>query len=104
MAKTFTATWLGDGDPTAQMITEGGIRFIKGEAVKVPEDVSFNGIAWANAFKGNPTFATQDDPDEPVDAGEDAEREELTKQLDAAGIKYRANATLESLRGLLAAK
>lgn len=100
MAKTFTATWLGDGDPQSQVIHIGGVRFIKGEPTPVPEDVSVNGVPFAGVIKGNPTFSIGAD-EEPVDAGEDAEKAAVMADLDAAGVRYRANASLESLRKLL---
>ncbi|MCW2763386.1 MAG: hypothetical protein JWR85_3587 [Marmoricola sp.] len=103
MAKTFTATWLGDGDPSAQIITEGGVRFIKGEPTKVSEGLMHNGVHWANQIKNNPTFAVEaGEDDAPKDAGEADEIEATKKLLDEAGIKYRANASLATLRDMLA--
>lgn len=103
MARSFKATWLGDGDPSSQLITEGGIRFIKGEPTDVPADHTFNGMPWAGTIKTNPTFSIGDD-EEPVDAGEEEEVAAAKAELDTRGIKYRANASLESLRHLLAEK
>lgn len=104
MAKTFTATWLGDGDPAAQAITEGGLTFVKGEPVKVPSDLSFNGMGWGDRIRGNPSFAVADEQedDTPVDAGEEEERAAIMAQLDGKGVKYRANAKLDTLRAKLA--
>jgi len=100
MAKTFTATWLGDGDPQAQLVREGGLTFVKGEPVKVSEGLMFNGVHWAQNIKNNPTFSTEDDED-PVDAGEQEEIDATKKLLDEAGVKYRVNASLPSLRDAL---
>jgi hypothetical protein len=102
MAKTFKATWLGDGDPAAQSITEGGITFVKGEAVSVPEDLRFNAISWAERIRDNPAFSIGNDDGDVVVADEEAEKQALRDQLDGLGVKYRPNASLESLRGLLA--
>lgn len=101
MAKNMLVTWLGDGDPQSQIITEGGVRFIKGEAVKVPEDVTYNGVPWAANFKANPTFAV-DEEAHPVVLSEDEERAALMSELDRKGIAHRKNAHLDTLRGLLA--
>jgi hypothetical protein len=101
MAKTFKATWLGDGDPQAQIIEEGGLRFIKGEPTDVPHDHVHNGIAWADNIRANPAFAIGEKNAEVVESPE--ERKALTDQLDAAGIKYPANASVETLRGKLPA-
>lgn len=103
MAKTFKAMWLGDGDPQSQVIEEGGIRFVKGEAVTVPQDLKHNGMWWADIIKDNPTFAIDDTDEDPVDAGEEAERKALTDKLDAANIKHPAKASVEALRKLLPA-
>jgi hypothetical protein len=102
MAKTFKATWLGDGDPSAQSITEGGITFVKGEAVSVPEDLMFNANPWAERIRTNPAFSIGSDDGEVVAADEEAEKDALRKQLDGLGVKYKANASLDALRGLLA--
>lgn len=95
MAKNLTVTWLGDEDPDQQVISHGGITFAKGEAVPVPVT-----HALAPMLKDNPMFAVDEDA-EVVDAGE-AEKDALRDQLDAKGIKYRANASADALRGLLA--
>lgn len=101
--KSFKAIWLGDEDPHSQIVTEAGLRFIKGEPTSVPADLEFNGMKWADNIRNNPTFSIEDDED-PVDAGEEAEIAELKETLDGLGVKYRANASLESLRGALAEK
>ena len=101
MANTFKATWLGDGDPQAQIIEEGGVRFIKGEPTDVPNDLTVNGIDIASRIRGNPTFAIGKEDADVVETPE--ERKALTDKLDAAGIKYPANATVETLRGKLPA-
>lgn len=105
MAKSLNVTWLGDADPHMQIITEAGVEFIKGRPVKVPADHQFGGIDWAPMFKGNPMFSVDEDADEvdadEVDAGEAAEIEATKQLLDEKGVKYRANASLDSLRKLL---
>jgi hypothetical protein len=101
MAKTFKATWLGDGDPGAQSITIGGVTFIKGQATSVPEDVAENGVPFADIIKGNPAFAIGAGDAEPTEAPGEADA--IKAQLDAAGIKYGANDSVETLRGKLPA-
>lgn len=105
MAKSFKATWLGDEDPNQQIITMGGVRFIKGEQVTVPDDYEF-----AEQIQGNPMFAVDNakaepveaiEP-EPVDPDEGTERGALIKELNAAGIKHDGRAKTETLRDLLA--
>lgn len=90
-------TWLGDADPQVQTITEGGVVFVKGKPEKVPEDHS-----WMTKFSQNPHFSVDDDA-EPEDAGEDDELAAVKASLDAKAVKYRSNASLSSLRTLLAA-
>jgi hypothetical protein len=101
MAKTFKATWLGDTDPSAQSITIGDVTFVKGEPTNVPEDIRVNGVEFAEAIKGNPLFAVGDADAEPAEAP--GESDALKAQLDAAGIRYPANASVETLRGKLPA-
>jgi hypothetical protein len=58
-------------------------------------------VEFADAIKGNPLFAVGDEDAEPAEAPNEAE--ELKKQLDEPGIKYHANASVETLRGKLPA-
>jgi hypothetical protein len=90
-------TWLGDADPQVQTITDGGVTFVKGRPEKVSE-----GHSWIGKFSENPHFSVDDDA-EVEDAGEDDEIAAVKASLDAKGVKYRANASLSSLRTLLAA-
>lgn len=99
MAKSFKATWLGDGDPQAQIINVGDVRFIKGEPTTVPEDLKVNGVPFANAIRENPLFAIGSEDADVTETPEEVEA--LKAQLDAAGIKYSANASAETLRGKL---
>lgn len=101
MAKTFKATWLGDGDPNAQVITIGGLTFVKGQPTTVSEDLSENGVPFADAIRNNPAFSVGNDDGEVTESPE--ELDALKAQLDAAGITYPANATVETLRGKLPA-
>jgi len=108
-SKTFTATWLGDEDPLQQIITEGGVRFIKGEPTKVPHDLEFNGIKWASQIKGNPMFAIDekadviesDEDEQPEEEG--TERAALRAELNKRGIKYGPNSGIATLRDKLSA-
>ncbi len=96
MAKTLSVVWLGDADPSQQVITQNGLTFVKGEATSVPAD-----HADAQKLKENPMFAVNEDAD-PVDAEEEAEIAALKEALDAKGIRYRSNANIASLRKALA--
>lgn len=101
MAGNMQVTWLGDADPSQQVITEGGIRFVKGEAAKVPLDVMFNGRSWARKFQGNPMFSVEIDATED---GDDAdEKAALKAQLRDAGEAVQGNPSLETLRTRVAA-
>lgn len=96
MADALSVTWLGDEDPNQQIITEGGVRFIKGESVEVPADVSFNGVPWADKFRGNPKFS--------VEGGDEAaEKADLKAKLRDAGETVQGNPSLETLRARVAA-
>jgi len=102
MSKPFKATWLGDGSPEAQIITEGGLRFIKGEAASVPADLMFNGLPWADQIRNNPMFEVGTvDEDELNTSDEDAELEELREHLDALGVSYSKTAKAPALRAKL---
>lgn len=93
-AKSVTATWLGDDDPLQQVITEGGVRFIKGEATEVPGDLKFNGVPWAQKIRRNPMFSVEDEPED----GDADEKAELKARLKAAGEEVKGNPSLETLR------
>jgi hypothetical protein len=96
--RAFSATWIGDDDPGAQIIHMGGLRFIKGEATQVPGDHHM-----AETIKENPLFATgNDDPAPTPAANEEEERVRLQALLDQRGIKVRANASPETMREALA--
>jgi len=100
MAKSLSVTWLGDEDPYRQIVTEAGIDFVKGQVVKVAADHKFGERLWSPKFKANPMFAVDEVADE-VDAGEEAEIAATKELLDGKGVKYRANASLDTLRKLL---
>jgi len=107
--KTMSVTWLGDVDASRQLVTDGGITFVKGEAVKVPVDVEFNGRPWANKFRGNPAFAVDekadvvesDEAEQPEEEG--TEKAALKAELRQRGEEVKGNPSLETLRNRLAA-
>ena len=102
MAKSFTATWLGDGSPEAQIITEGGLEFIKGRPVTVPAGHTFNGIDWAEQIRSNPMFEVGTVDEEELNTNdEDAELVELRADLDALGVSYSKTAKAPALRAKL---
>jgi hypothetical protein len=102
MGKAFTATWLGDGSPEAQIINEGGLEFIKGRPVTVPADHTFNGFDWAEQIRRNPMFEVGTaDEDDLNTSDDDAEVTELREMLDGLGVKYAASAKAPALRAKL---
>ena len=102
MAKAFTATWLGDGSPEAQIITEGGLEFIKGRPTTVPADHKHNGIDWADQIRNNPMFEVGAADEDDLNTGDDdAEVVELRSMLDTLGVKYAQSAKAPALRAKL---
>lgn len=96
---SFKATWLGDGSPEAQIITEGGLEFIKGRPVTVPDDLELNGIKWADQIRNNPMFEVGTvDENELNTNDDDAEVAELRRDLDALGVKYAQSDKAPALR------
>lgn len=85
-------TWVGDGDPSAQIIHMGDLRFIRNEARDVPQDHPFSEM-----IVHNPMFVITDTDTGPVD-----DRDIITAELDAAGIKYDGRMKTDNLRELLA--
>lgn len=96
-----SVTWIGDDDPAAQTIRQGGHVFVKGVPVEMRKEE-------AEKFASNPTFSFEKDAEptpaiEPeVDAEAGSERGRLKDMLDNLGVEYRANASLESLRSAVA--
>lgn len=97
-------TWLGDEDPSVQMIQQNGFTFVKDVPTDVPaKDKSLD------MFNGNAFFSVDEKADavpavepDPVDPEQGTEIAALKAELDAKGVVYRANASLDSLRKLLA--
>lgn len=90
--------WLGDADPEAQIITQYGHTFVKGEAVSVPSDDPF-----LAKLQANPLFAAEKDaePDDTPPAND--ERAALKAELRSRGVEVRGNPSLDTLRDRLAA-
>jgi hypothetical protein len=84
--KAFNAIWVGDDDPSAQIIFMGDLRFIKGDVREVPEDHVFGEMIF-----NNPLFEVVVDDD----------RDVLIAELEAAGIKFDRRSKTETLRDLL---
>lgn len=96
---SFKATWLGDGSPEAQIITEGGIEFIKGRPAVVPGDLKHNGIEWAEMIRNNPMFEVGTVDEDGLNTNDDdAEVAELRRDLDALGVKYTQSEKAPALR------
>lgn len=97
-------TWLGDEDPSAQVIEQYGHRFVKGEPVNVDDNHPMLGkFRHASVFsvdeKAEPVASVEPAPVDP-EAG--TEVAALKAKLDARGVSYRANASLDNLRKSLA--
>ena len=101
MAK-HKVTWLGDEDPSVQIIEQGGHSFTKG----IPTDVEGD----LGKFEGNPFFSTERNP-EPVeskepepadDVGDGTELGAVKAELRARGIAFGPNSSLNTLRAKLA--
>lgn len=99
-----SVTWLGDEDPGVQVISQYGISFVKGEAVKVDE----KNPAMAK-FANNPAFSTDKnaepieaiEPEKPdIEAG--TEKEAVKRELDELHVKYDGRSSLDTLRATLA--
>ena len=88
-------TWLGDDDTSVRQITQFGHTFVVGVSTDVETDSTH-----MLAFENNPYFSVEGD-DEP-DTDQEGEVATVKAELDAYGVKYRSNASLESLRKLLA--
>lgn len=102
-------TWLGDGDPEAQSITQDGIAFVKGEKVAVKDKAVFDRLS------KNPLFSSEAKPDvaqaaEPSEdeiaarADEGTEKGALKAQLRNLGVAIQGNPSVDTLRAKLAEK
>lgn len=100
-------TWLGDGDPEAQAITQNGMMFIKGEKVAVKDKDVFERLS------RNPMFSAEADAkaapaDEPTEdeqlarAEAGTERGALKAQLKGMGVSVPGNPSVDTLRAKLA--
>ena len=90
--------WLGDADPSIDSITMYGHVFVKGKPTSVPDTDPFHDKlkGATNAFaagKGKADIVQEDDSQEVAD---------LKAELDLRNVKYRANASADSLFKLLA--
>lgn len=94
-------TWLGDEDPSVQVIEQYGHRFVKGEPVAFHGDTT--------KLEGNPFFSVgkkadpiESDAPPAVDPDQGTETAAIKRQLDARSVAYKSDATLDTLRGALA--
>ena len=99
-------TWLGDDDPSQQIIEQYGYTFIKGEPTEVDE---FD--AKLAKFRSSTAFSTEkgakpvesEEPEKPdPDAG--TEIAAVRAELDALHVKYDGRSGLDNLRAKLAAE
>ncbi len=100
-------TWLGDSDPSAQVITQNGVTFVRGEAVEVKDKKLADKLATNPMFStdAKPEVAEADEPnEEEVSARAEAGtvKGHLKEQLRAYGVTVAGNPSEETLRGKLA--
>ena len=88
-------TWLGDGDPEAQSITQDGMTFVKGEKVAVKDKKVFERLS------RNPMFSSEAKPD---GAEEGTEKGALKARLRELGVTIQGNPLVDTLRSKLAEK
>lgn len=97
--------WLGDEDPSAQVIDQYGYTFVKGQ----PTEVEDKDAAIAK-LKDNPFFSFKKaDPvdskePKPKDPDEGTEIAAVRKELDDMGVKYDGRSGIDTLRTKLAAE
>lgn len=93
-----SVTWLGDADGSIDEITMYGHTFVKGKATTVPDDDPY--LKRLKAATG--AFSSGKDKADLVDEEDSSEVADLKEKLDYRNVKYRANASEDSLRKLLA--
>lgn len=98
-------TWLGDEDPSVQVIEQFGYTFVKGE----PTDVPDKDKASLEKLKGNQTFSTDakaepvaSDEPAPVDPDVGTEKAALKAELAKRGVSMKGNPSVDTLRAKLA--
>lgn len=91
-------TWLGDADGSVDEITMYGHTFVRGKATNVPDDDPYLGKLKA----ATGAFHTGSGKADVVDEEDSDAVATLKEDLDYRNVKYRANASEESLRKLLA--
>ncbi len=97
-------TWLGDEDPTVQVIEQYGHSFVKGVPTSVPDKdpklAKFKNSVFFHVKgddKGSPEPVESKEPEAPdPDAG--TEIEALRRGLDGLGQKWHHNSKAEALR------
>lgn len=95
--------WLGDEDPSAQVITHHGHRFVKGEPTNVTDKAIIAKLKANTMFaEGKGDVVESQEPPLP-DLEEGREIAAVRGELDQLGVKYAENAKIETLRHALAA-
>lgn len=102
-----TLTWLGDGDPEAQMIEQDGVVFVKGEKTTVKDKAVFDRLSRNPMFsaEANAEAATADEPSsEELAARAEAgtEKAALKAKLQEHGITLQGNPSVDTMRAKLA--
>lgn len=99
-------TWLGDEDPSVQVITQYGHTFVKGEAVDVddkdPNMGKFKNMGTVFSVGGKADVIESAEP-VPADPEEGTEKAAAKAALRARGEEVKGNPSLETLRNRLAA-
>lgn len=104
-----TLTWLGDGDPDAQMIEQDGVVFVKGEKTTVKDKAVFDRLSNNPMFsaEANAKPAAADEPSEEelaARAEEGTEKAALKAKLQEYGVTLQGNPSVDTLRAKLAEK
>lgn len=95
--KAFKTTWIGDEDPSAQIILIDNLRFIKGDAREVPEDHPLGEVIY-----GNPLFVHElEEVAEVEDTTSTNERGLVRAELEALGIEFDGRLGIDALKALL---
>lgn len=102
-----TVTWIGDSDPEAQVISHGGLTFVRGEKTEVKDKDVFERLSKNPMFSADGKFEAPA-VNEPSDEEQAARAEEgtvkaaLKRELAARGVAMKGNPSEDTLRNKLA--
>jgi len=105
MAKV-NVTWLGDEDPSQQVIEQYGHTFVKGEPTPIDDNGPYVAKLRANGFFsfGKDADLIESDAPQPIDPDSGTEIAAVRAELDGLGVKYDGRTGLDKLRQTLAAE